>query len=218
MSQIRDGASARDLISVVVAGDSGCGKSSLLERIAHDTFSAATRSTVSVDIVVKSVRLADGRRARIRFFDLVGQDIAQPYQATPFYKGAEVVLAVFDCKRPETFDSLCRWKQRLAMDLGPGFCFVVVCNKADLLMLSEFETISEKYSAESATRLNADAFITVSAKTGLRCETLVSDFVKEILSRRPASDSRHEIVDLAAAASTRRGSSRLGAPPACAKC
>lgn len=185
----------RNFVTVVVAGDSSCGKTSLLERIARNTFSTSTLSTVCIDIIMKRVRLADGRRAKIKFLDLVGQDITRAYQPAPFHKGADVVLAVFDCKRPETFESLYRWKQRLNMDLPIGYHFVVVCNKIDLLANEdEFRRVYDSYSSEASNNLNSDAFIMVSAKSGFNCDLLISDFIREMLDKKAATDDRASLV------------------------
>lgn len=203
----------RNFITVVVAGDSGCGKTSLLERIARNTFSTDTKSTVCIDIIMKRVRLADGRRAKLKFLDLVGQDITRAYQPAPFHKGADVALAVFDCTRPDTFQSLYRWKQRLNMDLDLGYYFVVVCNKVDLLTDdTEFRRVCESFCAEAANSLNADAFIAVSAKTAKNCDLMVADFVQEMLDRRGPSDARASLID------PRRATAKATSSPKCGKC
>lgn len=202
----------RNFITIVVAGDSECGKTSLLERIARNTFSASTKSTVFIDIIMKRVRLADGRRAKLKFLDMVGQDITRPYQPAPFHKGADVVLAVFDCTRPETFKSLYRWKQRLNMDLVPGFYFVVVCNKTDMLNTDEeFRRVCDLYCSEASNNLNCDAFIMVSAKSGFNCDLMIADVVKEMLDRKPASEARASLVQVSSTPTKTKNA-------VCAKC
>jgi Ras-related protein Rab-18 len=56
-----------DSFKILLVGDSGTGKSSLLLRFTSDTFEPLT-STIGVDFVSKSM-LVDGRRVKLTIWD-----------------------------------------------------------------------------------------------------------------------------------------------------
>lgn len=49
---------------VLIVGDAGVGKTSIIKRYCHDVYSNVYRATIGVDFALKRVRLADGTEAR----------------------------------------------------------------------------------------------------------------------------------------------------------
>mmetsp|Transcript_530 Transcript_530/g.1698 ORF Transcript_530/g.1698 Transcript_530/m.1698 type:complete len:249 (-) Transcript_530:16-762(-) len=66
-------ASFDHLFKVLLIGDSGVGKSSLLKRFTEDTFDDALESTVGVDFKVKMVE-TDGKKVKLTLWDTAGQE------------------------------------------------------------------------------------------------------------------------------------------------
>jgi len=62
------------LVKIVVAGNSGSGKSSLLQQYTEKHFSPEFVSTIGVDFRFKTHFLRDGKRAKLQVWDTAGQE------------------------------------------------------------------------------------------------------------------------------------------------
>ena len=58
---------------VVVVGDSGVGKTNLIRRFVHDTFSKDSKATVGVEFLSKTY-LINNEVFKIEFWDTAGQE------------------------------------------------------------------------------------------------------------------------------------------------
>ncbi len=61
------------VLKVMVAGDSGVGKTTLIRMFVSGIFDAATRMTIGVQFHVKSITY-EGRPVSLQLWDLGGQD------------------------------------------------------------------------------------------------------------------------------------------------
>lgn len=55
---------------VLVVGDAGVGKTSIIKRYCHDVYSTVYRATIGVDFALKRIRTADGVDARCHIIDV----------------------------------------------------------------------------------------------------------------------------------------------------
>lgn len=60
------------LFKLVIIGDSGSGKSSLLLRFTDDSFTESYLTTIGVDFRFRTV-LVDGKRVKLQIWDTAGQ-------------------------------------------------------------------------------------------------------------------------------------------------
>jgi Ras of Complex, Roc, domain of DAPkinase len=74
--------SRRSLLKVILLGDSGVGKTSLLERFVNARFSALYKATIGADFLTKDIELRDAsgahgntlrKRATLQLWDTAGQ-------------------------------------------------------------------------------------------------------------------------------------------------
>eukprot|EP01047_Picozoa_sp_COSAG01_P080871 COSAG01_NODE_15899_length_1287_cov_1.037037_1_plen_135_part_00 len=102
------GANAHDtLLKVVMVGDSGVGKSSLLCRYTRRTFDQSLDATVGVDFLHKRVTI-DGMGVQYQLWDTAGQERFRTIMRT-YYRGAQGIVLVYDVSSPSSFDNLHRW-------------------------------------------------------------------------------------------------------------
>jgi len=186
-----DGEYEKNLIKIAVAGDSACGKTSILRRLQTGNFCRGVKATVSVDLVVLRLAWSDGRRAKIMLFDMVGDDRFRPHQPCNFMGGIEAAMMVFDCKRPETYKSFDIWQRRLDLDIGEDHRRVVLCNKVDRLSGSErVNTMALDWMA-GARETYGGKFFWTSAVTGEGCLEALAYLARKILRER----SKKKIVE-----------------------
>ncbi|XP_049634836.1 ras-related protein Rab-18-like [Suncus etruscus] len=61
-------------LKILVLGEGGVGKSSLLLRFTDDTFDPELAATIGVDFQVKTIPV-DGKKAKLAIWDTAGQEI-----------------------------------------------------------------------------------------------------------------------------------------------
>jgi len=182
----------RNLVKVAVAGDSACGKTSILRWLQLGECCVKVRATVAVDMVILRLHYPTGRRAKVVLYDMVGDDRFRPYQRCNMFGGIEGVMMVFDTKRPETFRSLAIWERRLDLDNDEQRYRKVVCaNKSDLISdTARRSELALSWSSDARTEHSAKYFWT-SAKSGENCVESLAYLVDRILRDR----AKKEIIE-----------------------
>jgi len=117
------------IAKVVIAGDEGVGKTSLIRRYCTGTFEEPRIITTGVDFQIKIVEV-NGNSIKLSIWDIAGQERFGAFRDT-FYRGAKVMALVYDLMNPATLDNLPRWHTGVAQ-ICPKARFVVVGNKLDL--------------------------------------------------------------------------------------
>jgi small GTP-binding protein len=94
---------------VVVVGEGGVGKTSMLNRYVEGTFDPDCKITIGVDIKVKHVRSEDDI-AVYQIWDFGGQIRFRVFQQS-YFKGAKAVFFVYDPTSFVTLERLLHWKE-----------------------------------------------------------------------------------------------------------
>lgn len=118
-------------LKVVLIGDSGVGKSSILLRYTDDRFSDHQPTTIGVDFKTK-YETVQGKRLKVAMWDTAGQERYRTLTTT-YYRGAHGAILVFDVTRQDTFSNLNAWLDELSnADTGRGIVKLLIGNKVDL--------------------------------------------------------------------------------------
>ncbi|XP_017756534.1 PREDICTED: ras-related protein Rab-35 isoform X2 [Eufriesea mexicana] len=80
------------LFKLLIIGDSGVGKSSLLLRFADNTFNGSYITTIGVDFKIQTVDI-DGERVKLQIWDTAGQERFRTITST-YYRGTHGVIVV----------------------------------------------------------------------------------------------------------------------------
>ena len=169
-------ASYDHLFKVLLIGDAGVGKSSLLLRYTEDKFDDALGSTIGVDFKVKTVK-ADGKRVKLTLWDTAGQDRFRTLTSS-YYRGAQGVVLVYDVTRRATFDDLQQWLVEVdAYTPGGGEEVVklLVGNKIDR------EVVVPRTEAAGWARRRGMLFVETSAKAAVGVTQAFCEVVNKIL-------------------------------------
>ena len=125
--------SSRFQLKVIVLGDSGVGKTSILNRFVKQEFSQSYRATVGADFLFKEYTV-DGKAVSLQLWDTAGQERFQSL-GNAFYRGTDCCLLVFDLTNSESFDNLVQWKKEFLERSGnenTNFPVILIGNKCDL--------------------------------------------------------------------------------------
>jgi Ras-related protein Rab-1A len=118
------------LMKVVMIGDSGCGKSSLLKRFTHDEFVGSYISTIGVDFEVRTMNI-DSKTVKLQCWDTAGQDRFRTI-TTSYYRGAQAIVIVFDVTNMESFRAVPRWLDEVRRYATKDVDIVILANKCDM--------------------------------------------------------------------------------------
>ncbi|XP_058110910.1 ras-related protein Rab7 isoform X2 [Magnolia sinica] len=97
----------RTLLKVIVLGDSGVGKTSLMNQYVHKKFSQQYKATIGADFVTKELQIED-RLVTLQIWDTAGQERFQSL-GVAFYRGADCCVLVYDVNVLKSFDTLDNW-------------------------------------------------------------------------------------------------------------
>ncbi|MCX8180852.1 MAG: GTP-binding protein [Thermofilaceae archaeon] len=160
---------------VVMCGDGGVGKTSLVSRLVGAGFNPLQKLTVGVSHHTKELNLGDSP-TRLVVWDLGGEERFR-FLAPVFLRGAKGAIFVFDVTREETFEHLDEWLEVVIQTIG-DIPRVLVGNKVDLEGL---RVIPSNYAERYAKSKGYLAYYEVSARLGSNVEEPFIRLAKAIL-------------------------------------
>lgn len=122
-------------LKVVLLGDGGVGKSSLIQRFVSNKFDPSLFHTIGVEFLNKDLEV-DGERYTLQIWDTAGQERFKSLR-TPFYRGSDCCLLTYAIDDPQSFQNIAMWKKEFLYYADvkdpENFPFVVLGNKSDLV-------------------------------------------------------------------------------------
>ncbi|CDQ90219.1 unnamed protein product [Oncorhynchus mykiss] len=122
------------LLKVILLGDGGVGKSSLMNRYVTNKFDTHLFHTIGVEFLNKELEV-DGHTVTLQIWDTAGQERFRSLR-TPFYRGSDCCLLTFSMDDNQSFHNLNNWKKEFAyyadVKEPEKFPFVILGNKLDV--------------------------------------------------------------------------------------
>ncbi|ELR23442.1 Ras subfamily protein [Acanthamoeba castellanii str. Neff] len=97
------------VLKVVLIGNSGVGKTSLMQQYVNKSFSLHYKTTIGADFLMKDLFVED-RAVLLQIWDTAGQETFRSL-GSAFYRGADACMLVFDVTNKYSFDCLGGTKQ-----------------------------------------------------------------------------------------------------------
>lgn len=101
------------IFKILLIGDAGVGKSSILLRFTDDSFEEHLASTIGVDFKVKTVTIG-GSTVKLTIWDTAGQERFRTLTSS-YYRGCHGVILTFDVNDRQTFTNLKQWLEEVDM-------------------------------------------------------------------------------------------------------
>jgi len=164
------------VFKLLLIGDSGVGKSSLLLRFTSDSFDDLS-PTIGVDFKLKLMTIG-GKRLKLTIWDTAGQERFRTLTSS-YYRGAQGIIFVYDVTRRETFTNLSEiWAKEVDLYSTNQDCIkMLVGNKVD----RETERVVSKKEGIALARQLGCLFLECSAKTHVNVENCFEELVLKII-------------------------------------
>ena len=145
---------------VVLIGESGVGKTSIITQFIDQTFQEDQQSTTGGTFSTKSVICDNGKTLKFEIWDTAGQERYRSLTKM-FYKDANAAVLVYDITRKDSFEEIQNyWSNQIKECSPPSIILAVVGNKSDLI---EHEAVDEEEARNFAESLGA-IFVYTTAK------------------------------------------------------
>ena len=146
---------------LVFAGNSGVGKTSVINKYVRDSFEVDLDPTIGATYSSKTIEL-EKYKVMFQIWDTAGQETYQSLTKN-FFKEANVVVLVYDTTNQITLSRLQSYIDMANDVCKPDVLYVLVGNKIDM---SERRAVLTSQGSEFASKHNAPIFVETSAVTG----------------------------------------------------
>ncbi|XP_077257934.1 RAS oncogene family member Rab32 isoform X3 [Temnothorax americanus] len=170
------------LYKILVIGELGAGKTSIIKRYVHQFFSQHYRATIGVDFALKVLNWDPHTIIRLQLWDIAGQE-RFGNMTRVYYKEAVGAFIVFDVTRSATLEAVVKWKQDLDSKVqlpdGSAIPCVLLANKCD--QQKEGLVNSPAKMDEYCKEKNFSGWFETSAKENINIEEAAKFLVNKIL-------------------------------------
>ena len=163
------------IFKLILIGNSGVGKSCILQRYIKHTFEESYKCTIGVDFLMKSI-VINGQTVKLQLWDTAGQEKYKS-MASSYYRGANVALIVFDITNHESFDALPLWIENFYKNGPEQKNIILIGNKNDL---PDLRQVTQK-EAEAFSETNNMMYFETSAKEGDNIEYIFNYAAEKLL-------------------------------------
>lgn len=164
------------VIKIILIGDSGVGKSTIMKTFCEEPFNPCFISTIGVDFKVKIIDIKD-MKIKLQIWDTAGQERFKAITAS-YYRNTQGVLIVYDVNNRDTFNNITKWVNEFDNHRLLNVKKVLVGNKLDLA-----RDVSYEEGKELADRLGLP-FYEVSSKEFVNIEKVFFDLADSIVPEK----------------------------------
>lgn len=163
------------LFKMLFIGDSGVGKSAIINKHVDNTFNDSRISTIGVDFKI-STQEVNGKLIKLQIWDTAGQERFRSI-VNSYYRGGQCIVIVFDLTDVESFNKISFWIEEIKQygQSNPPPVIFIVGNKVDRqrkISYDEAKTTAESFGAK---------YIETSAKQNINIDQLFTDIASSLL-------------------------------------
>ena len=176
-----------NVLNLVVVGDSGVVKTSLVERFSSNHFTKNVVSTMGIDFKIKKLRLFNHKFVKVQVWDTAGQERFKTI-TNSYYRRAQGILIVFDVTNEDSFVNVDYWYKQIKYYVDvTKVPIVLIGNKIDCA--EEDRVISHDAAMEKASKMGVEYYET-SALNAVNVEESFINFSERAFNRMSASKKK----------------------------
>lgn len=178
---------SKNLCKVVLVGESGVGKTSLISQFIEQEFFELQTSTTGATFSTKLINVGKyNTELLLEIWDTAGQERFRSMSKI-FYKEAAIAILVYDITKPQTFSELHEyWINAISQAAPEDVILGVSANKSDLI---EYEEVDETEARNFAKKIDA-IFKPTSAKSNAGIEELFSELGEKYVEYKLRKDKQ----------------------------
>lgn len=120
-------------LKVIVVGNGGVGKTSMITRFAKGEWTDGYKKTIGTDFMERDFFVRSrGEAVKLMLWDTAGQEMFSELTRS-YYRGAGAVVYAFSTTDRDSFLEVERWRTKVEAECGTGIVSVLVQNKVDLM-------------------------------------------------------------------------------------
>ena len=178
MGDREDNLEEEEEIKVILVGEMGTGKTSLINTAIGLNFQEKLASTTTNSIMNKTMKV-NGKSYSVNLWDTIGQEKYRSLTKI-FLKGSKIVIFVYDITNLQSFKELNYWFDCTKEIINEKVVMGIVGNKSDLFLKEE---VKESDARQLAKQKGFD-FALTSAKNS----TMFCDFLEKLLKKYLGQD------------------------------
>lgn len=167
------------LFKVVIVGDGGVGKSTMVQRLTTGQF-IPQKITIGTDLAIQDIRINEKTSVKLQIWDFAGERRFRIFLPN-YSRGAMGCLLCYDITRQSSFDNLEEWYQ-IVNNNANNPVFILVGEKADLADIRR--SVELDHAKEFKEKYNIEYFIETSSKSGENNKKIFETLTRTILKRK----------------------------------
>ena len=173
-----------ETLKVVLIGESGVGKTSIISQFIDKVFENDPQSTIGGTFSTKKIQCGNGKLLNLEIWDTAGQERYRSVTKM-FYKDANAALLIYDITNKISFEEIQKyWIVQVKESAPENIILAIVGNKLDLF---ENEKVDENEGRQFAQEIGALFYLT-SPKKGMGIKDLFYEIGNKILNPKDGNN------------------------------
>ncbi len=168
-------------LKLILLGDIGVGKSSIIQRYDENIFHEEKESTYNSYFIEKDINIK-GQKITLELWDTAGQEQYRSMTKI-FVKNSKIIILVYDITSLKSFESLNYWHDFIVKELGPNIILGLAGNKTDLIFDDNYnEEVSTEKGKEYASQIGANFSLISAKESAIEIRDLINELVTQYLN------------------------------------
>ena len=180
--------SSQDWIKIILLGESGVGKTNLINAITGKDFDLNTRSSLTSSYTKGVISIGDKEHTYI-LWDTAGQENYRSLNKI-FIKNSKIVIFVYSIDNYDSFKELDYWIETVQNELEGGeFLSAIVGNKFDLL---DKQVVSDEDAENYAKKHNMKFKYTSALADQIGFKNFVDELIRDYIKTLSPQDNKNK--------------------------
>ena len=163
---------------ILVLGESGAGKTSILRRFVYNRFSNNYLSTIGIDFLHKTIQI-NGKEINLILLDTSGQEKFQNIPSI-YYKKVDGIFLVYDVSNKKSFSTIQIWNREINDNIiREEISLALIGNKIDIL-----NRVVKKEEGQNMDNILKIEYYETSALKGIGINEAFEGLIKELMKKK----------------------------------